>query len=129
MGTERARTAELESRLHASQQQHEESVGALEARLAELSANVAQSERLRQQDIESIRRLREQTAHLTTENNTLSALVQQQQQHVGKSITEIVADDLAQATDAQTLLTKMLRLKDVIRESCRRFEGVLNSGG
>lgn len=128
MGTERARTAELESRLQAFQQQHEESVGALESRLAELSANVAQSERLRQQDTESIRRLREQTAHLTTENNTLSALVQQQQQHVGKSITEIVADDLAQAADAQTLLTKMLRLKDVIRESCRRFEGVLNSG-
>ena len=118
----------MEEHLQAVRHDKEKVVTALEARIAELSDSLVQNERVKQQDVEAIRRLREQAAHLTTENNTLSTLMQQQQQHVGKSITEIVAEDLNQATDAQTLLMKMLRLKDVIRESSRRFESAFNDG-
>lgn len=116
---ESKRANEAEEKLNSLSAVSEERVASLESRLSELSQLIGNYDRLRQQDLSSIQKLKDRVTQLDLENSALARTVS------GDRGNPWEIDDDSNL-DVQTLMDRMLKLKAYLRLANQRSEQPIN---
>lgn len=116
---ESKRANEAEEKLNSLAAISEERVASLESRLSELSQMIGNYDRLRQQDLSAIQKLKDRVTQLDVENSALARTVS------GDRGNSWEIDDDSNL-DVQTLMDRMLKLKAYLRLANQRSEKPIN---